>query len=78
MLGWFAETTLIATGLVLITVVVSQLRSVGPTARHGVWLVVMIKLITPPLLSWPWATYTPISKWFITSAEDKPDPLDSA
>jgi beta-lactamase regulating signal transducer with metallopeptidase domain/polyhydroxyalkanoate synthesis regulator protein len=76
MLGWFAETTLIAAGLLLIAVVVSQLRSVGPTARHVLWLVVMIKLITPPLLSWPWATSSPFSKWFITSTEDVPDLMD--
>src|SRR5262249_51656029 len=25
-----------------------------PAARHALWLVVLIKLMTPPLFSWPW------------------------
>ena len=76
MLGWFAETTLVAAGLALVAVIVSRLRSVGPTARHALWLVVMIKLVTPPVFSWPWATSSPIDNWFKTSAQNVPDPRD--
>ncbi len=55
MLGWFAETTLVASGLAVVAALVSRLRPIGPTARHALWLVVLIKLMTPPLVSWPWA-----------------------
>ena len=55
MLGWFAETTLVASGLAVVAVLASRLRPIGPTARHALWLVVLIKLMTPPLVCWPWA-----------------------
>jgi bla regulator protein BlaR1 len=70
MLEWFTETTLVTAALALIAIIASQLRSVGPTTRHALWLVVMIKLVTPPLLSWPWATSTSIGNWILSSTQD--------
>jgi beta-lactamase regulating signal transducer with metallopeptidase domain len=55
MLGWFAETTLVASGLAVVAALAGRLRSISPTVRHALWLVVLIKLMTPPLVSWPWA-----------------------
>lgn len=55
MLGWIVETTVIAAGIALVVSLTSRLFSVGPAVRHAMWLVVLIKLITPPLISWPWA-----------------------
>ena len=55
MLEWFAETTVVAGMLALVAVVASRLRPIGPSVRHALWLVVLIKLVTPPLVSWPWA-----------------------
>ena len=74
MLGWLTETTVIALGLASAAIVVSHLRSVGPTTRHALWLVVMIKLVTPPLLSWPWAISLPISNWFVSSTLKELEP----
>ncbi len=53
-LWWFAETTLVAAGLAVVAALAGRLRSIGPTARHVLWLVVLVKLMTPPLVSWPW------------------------
>ncbi len=53
-LWWFAETTLVAAGLAVVAALAGRLRSIGPTARHALWLVVLVKLMTPPLVSWPW------------------------
>ncbi len=50
MLQWFAETTLVASGLALLAALASRLRPISPTARHLLWLVVLIKMMTPPLL----------------------------
>ena len=55
MLGWFAETTLVALVLAVVAAVVGRVRPIGPTARHLLWLAVLVKLMTPPLVSWPWA-----------------------
>jgi beta-lactamase regulating signal transducer with metallopeptidase domain len=45
-------------GTVLLAVVVLILcrwRRLGPAARHALWLLVLLKLLTPPFISWPWA-----------------------
>ena len=62
MLGWFVETTLVASGLAVVAAMGSRLRSIGPTARHVLWLVVLVKLMTPPLLCWPWAVALGITR----------------
>jgi len=69
MLGWFAETTLVASGLAVVAILAGRLRSIGPTARHALWLVVLIKMMTPPLVSWPWAAPWRDLSWPITSFE---------
>ena len=39
-------------------------NSVSPSFRHGAfWLVVLIKFITPPLVSWPWALDVRSLEW---------------
>jgi beta-lactamase regulating signal transducer with metallopeptidase domain len=55
MLEWFAETTIVAAILAVVAVLVCRLRPSSPSIRHALWMVVLIKLITPPLISWPWA-----------------------
>jgi beta-lactamase regulating signal transducer with metallopeptidase domain len=69
MLGWFAETTLVASGLAVVAILAGRLRSIGPTARHALWLVVLIKMMTPPLVSWPWAAPWRDLEWPVTSLE---------
>ena len=59
MLGWFAETTLVALVLAVVAAGVGRVRPIGPTARHLLWLAVLVKLMTPPLVSWPWAVPWP-------------------
>jgi beta-lactamase regulating signal transducer with metallopeptidase domain len=58
MLWWFAETTLVAAALAAVAALAPRLRPLGPATRHALWLVVLIKLMTPPLLSWPWPVFT--------------------
>jgi beta-lactamase regulating signal transducer with metallopeptidase domain len=72
MLGWCVETILVAGGLALVATLASRLRSIGPTLRHLLWLVVMIKLATPPLVSWPWATSWLFLNRPITSPAEAP------
>jgi beta-lactamase regulating signal transducer with metallopeptidase domain len=55
MLGWSAQTTVIAMVLAAIAILASRSRRLGPAARHVLWLVVMIKLVAPPLVNWPWS-----------------------
>jgi bla regulator protein BlaR1 len=60
MLGWFAETTLLAAVLAILVGLAGPCwPRLGPAARHALWLVVLIKLITPPLVRWPWPVELP-------------------
>ena len=63
MLIWFAETTIVAGILALVAVALGKRREIAPSFRHALWLVVLIKFITPPLVSWPWATEWPALEW---------------
>jgi len=67
MLWWFAETTLVAAVLAVVAILASRLRSAGPSVRHALWLVVLIKLLTPPLVSWPWAAHWRGADWPTTA-----------
>ena len=55
MLWWFVETTLVAGLLAGAAALLGRLRTISPTARHLLWLVVLIKLIMPPVIRSPWA-----------------------
>jgi bla regulator protein BlaR1 len=54
-MAWFAETTLVASVLALVALVCCRSRRLGPAARHALWLVVLVKMMTPPLIHWPWS-----------------------
>ncbi len=53
MLGWMAETTLAASLLAILAVLVIRFGRLGPSARHALWLVVLVKLATPPVVRLP-------------------------
>ena len=59
MLWWFAETTLVAVVLACVAALCGRLPRIGPTARHVLWLVVLIKLVTPPVVQSPWSVSLP-------------------
>jgi beta-lactamase regulating signal transducer with metallopeptidase domain len=55
MLWWLAETALVTVLLTGLVIFMCRLGRFGPAVRHALWLVVLIKLLTPPVLHWPWA-----------------------
>jgi hypothetical protein len=51
MLWWIMQ------NVILVAVAVSLIcrwKRLSPAVRHALWLVVLIKLLTPPLFVWPW------------------------
>jgi beta-lactamase regulating signal transducer with metallopeptidase domain len=58
---WFVETTLVASVLALVALVCARVGRLGPSVRHALWLVVLIKLMMPPLIHWPWSLPWPQS-----------------
>src|SRR5436305_965537 len=53
MLIWFAETTLIASILAAVALLGGRWQRIGPVGRHALWLVVLVKLVAPPIVCWP-------------------------
>jgi beta-lactamase regulating signal transducer with metallopeptidase domain len=76
MLWWLAENTVFAAILAGIVALICRCFRPGPAVRHALWLVVLVKLLTPPLVHWPWPMINPwatISQSFVPdSASDIP------
>ena len=56
-LCWTADAVLVASLLAVAAHLAARLQwlNLGPAARHALWLVVLLKLVTPPLVHWPWS-----------------------
>lgn len=54
MTEWVIENTLYAALLAGVVCLVTHLKRLSPAARHALWLLVLLKLVTPPVVSWPW------------------------
>ncbi len=61
MIAWMLHNALVATILALLAWGTCHWRRLGPATRHGLWLLVLIKLLTPPIVSWPWAVANPLA-----------------
>ena len=61
---WIAETTVVASAMALIAYLGSRFRAPSPATRHLLWVAVLIKLMTPSLVHWPWsiplASHSPV------------------
>jgi beta-lactamase regulating signal transducer with metallopeptidase domain len=55
MLWWLAQNGVAAGLLTGLVALVCRLGRLGPAARHALWLIVLLKLVTPPVILWPWA-----------------------
>jgi beta-lactamase regulating signal transducer with metallopeptidase domain len=55
MLWWLVQNTVVASVLAAAVWLTCRVRRLSPTVRHALWLVVLIKLVTPPLVVWPWS-----------------------
>ncbi len=61
LLAWAVEATVIAAALAVVAALLgrSRLLATRPATRHALWLLVLVKLATPPLLAWPWSVPRP-------------------
>src|SRR5690349_17339996 len=50
---WILENTLIAAVFALVVALICRVPRVPPVLRHALWLVVLIRLIVPPVFSVP-------------------------
>ena len=52
--GFVLQTFLIVGLLSIIVLVTGRVFRLSPAVRFGLWLVVLIKLLVPPVVEWPW------------------------
>jgi beta-lactamase regulating signal transducer with metallopeptidase domain len=67
---WWTIQNLVTAGLMAGVVwLLCRCCRIGAVGRHALWLVVLVKLLTPPLVAWPWAVRDPLSRLTMTPAE---------
>lgn len=54
MLHLLLQTLLVAGILTVLVLIVGPVFRLSPAVRYGLWLVVLIKLLAPPVVDWPW------------------------
>ncbi len=63
---WLAQHLVTTSVLVAAVAVICRRLTARPALAHALWLVVLIKFLTPPLVAWPWtlslAATTPLSQ----------------
>jgi beta-lactamase regulating signal transducer with metallopeptidase domain len=78
MLWWLAQNTVTAGLLACLVVALCRLRRFSPAVQHVLWLVVLVKLLTPPLIAWPWAVPDPFPAETIALSEETTRDLEAA
>ena len=69
MLWWLLQNALVATVLAGLVALFCRFARPSPAVRHALWLIVLIKLMAPPIVYWPWSAeslWRPIGHWFMT------------
>ncbi|MDB5302065.1 MAG: blaR1 2 [Phycisphaerales bacterium] len=61
MVWWTFQSLVVAALLAGLVQLLCRTCPIGPVARHALWLVVLLKLLTPPVVAWPWAVHDPLS-----------------
>jgi beta-lactamase regulating signal transducer with metallopeptidase domain len=60
MAWWILQHLVTATLLAALVQLICRVVAAGPVLRHALWAVVLIKLVTPPMVLWPWSV---VSVW---------------
>lgn len=78
MIWWLIHNTLSAALLALVAVLVCRWRRAQPALRHAIWLVVLMKLVAPPMPVWSFAWPGQLPTWWplTTSASVSNDKED--
>jgi beta-lactamase regulating signal transducer with metallopeptidase domain len=60
MAWWIFQHVVTTALLALIVALVCRMTRIGPVARHALWVLVLIKFVTPPLVAGPWTMPDPL------------------
>jgi beta-lactamase regulating signal transducer with metallopeptidase domain len=70
MLWWTFDNLVLVAILAGIVFLACQIRGLSPAVRHALWVVVLIKMLTPPLFAWPWAIPSPLARFASRTIEE--------
>ena len=59
MAWWIFQNVVVTAALAGIVLLLCRVGRIGPVARHALWVLVLVKFVTPPLVVWPWAAPDP-------------------
>jgi beta-lactamase regulating signal transducer with metallopeptidase domain len=59
MMWGFLQNAMVAIPMALCVMAVCKFGKLRPTMCHALWLVVLVKLMVPPVVEWPWALPMP-------------------
>lgn len=60
MAWWLFQNVVVTALLAGAVAVICRTTRIGPVARHALWVIILVKFITPPVLVWPWAAPDPL------------------
>ena len=60
MAWWFFQNAVVTAILACGVLVICRFVRIGPVARHALWVLVLVKFVTPPIVEWPWAAPDPL------------------
>jgi beta-lactamase regulating signal transducer with metallopeptidase domain len=60
MTWWLFQNVVVTAVLAGAVALVCRTTRIGPVARHALWVIILIKFITPPVVVWPWAAPDPL------------------
>lgn len=61
MAWWIFQNLVSTTMLAAAVALICRYGRMGPVGRHALWVLVLVKFITPPIVEWPWAAPDPFS-----------------
>jgi beta-lactamase regulating signal transducer with metallopeptidase domain len=65
-LWWLGQNTITVAILIPLVAATCRLCRRRPAVQHALWLIVLLKLVTPPIVSWPW-TLPQVGEWLCPS-----------
>ncbi len=68
MAWWILQNVVITAALAALVATICRVFPIGPVARHALWVLVLVKFVTPPLVVWPWAVPDPLGIATVTAA----------
>jgi len=60
MAWWFFQNAAVTAILACGVLVMCRCVRIGPVARHALWVLVLVKFVTPPIVAWPWPAPDPL------------------